>query len=469
MEGDDISGERLRPEVKQGIIHALALSAPPRVDLMTLRLSIENMDRLPDGGPLRVQVQGRGLDIGRDQHLDWTLPDPTRHISGKHCEVRFRDGAYWLHDVSTNGTFVNGAQFRLDAPHLLRNGDRLTIGQYIVAVEIEGQAAAGSVETSPFDQVEHSEDPWSVGEAAAPDDRRAYMPQPARYQGPDFLDFAVSAGPPRPAFDPAANVFAAELPPPEEDWLRGKQAAPSIAPGAPPTPTPRRPPSRHEPDAAPPALVANAGPPSPVAEAPPLAGAADEAALLLRIARAAGMTERALAGRDPNAVADDIGVVLKLVAHNLAQLLSSRSETKGLIRSANRTMIRALENNPLKFTATPEEALAIMFGPPTRNYLNAEAAVERGFADLKAHQLQTFGAMQAALEALFEDFAPDKIAASVNADQGLSGLVGSRKARLWDAFVERWRAKTKRSDGRLSEAFMALFAESYDRLQQKEP
>ena len=40
---------------------------------MTLRLTIENMDRLPDGGPVRVEVKGRGLDIGRDQHLDWTL------------------------------------------------------------------------------------------------------------------------------------------------------------------------------------------------------------------------------------------------------------------------------------------------------------------------------------------------------------------------------------------------------------
>ena len=108
-------------------------------------------------------------------------------------------------------------------------------------------------------------------------------------------------------------------------------------------------------------------------------------------------------------------------------------------------------------------------GPPTRNYLDAKATVERSFADLKAHQMQTYGAMQGALEALFEDLAPEKIDASVEADRGLGGLVGSRKAKLWDIYVERWRAKTKRSDGRLSEAFMALFAESYDRLQRKEP
>ena len=51
---------------------------------MGLTLTIENETSLPDGGPLSVSVAGkRGLDIGRDQHLDWTLPDPTRCISAK--------------------------------------------------------------------------------------------------------------------------------------------------------------------------------------------------------------------------------------------------------------------------------------------------------------------------------------------------------------------------------------------------
>ena len=98
---------------------------------MGLTLTIENETNLPDGGPLSLSVAGkRGLDIGRDTHLDWTLPDPTRVISGKHCEVRYRDGGYWLYDVSTNGTFLNGSDGRLKAPHRLRDGDRLSIGPY---------------------------------------------------------------------------------------------------------------------------------------------------------------------------------------------------------------------------------------------------------------------------------------------------------------------------------------------------
>lgn len=457
---------------------------------MTLRLSIENLDRLPDGGPLRVEVKGRGLDIGRDGHLDWTLPDPSRYVSGKHCEIRFRDGGYWLHDVSTNGTFVNGAQFRLDAPHLLRSGDRLVIGPYIVGVVVESQASAvGGAPAfgASAPAAAGRSDVWgAVGEAAAPEDRGAYRVQKPQRPGPDFLDFASPVGPAGSADD----AFSPPSPP-HDDWLRATPPPVASPPVAPPpvAPTPRRPVSAQppivgvSPAAAPFPSAASPFsqseepfapfPPSvapssaPVTLSPPLAPAPAASDLIARIAAAAGIPERAIVGRDPNALADEIGVVLRLVVHNLAQLLTSRAESKTAMRSASRTMIRALENNPLKFTGTPEEALAIMFGPPTRNYLDARATLESSFADLKAHQILTFGAMQGALEALFEDLAPDKIDRSVEPDRGLGAIVGSRKAKLWDIYVERWRAKSKRADGRLLEAFMTHFAEVYDRLQNK--
>jgi type VI secretion system protein ImpI len=127
-------------------------------------------------------------------------------------------------------------------------------------------------------------------------------------------------------------------------------------------------------------------------------------------------------------------------------------------------MIRAIENNPLKFTSSVDEALGIMFGSPNRQYLDARTTIERSFSDLKTHEILTYGAMQKALEALFEDLAPEKIDHAVEPDRGLTGIVVSRKAKLWDIYVERWRAKAKRADGRLLEAFMASFAEAYDRL-----
>lgn len=510
---------------------------------MTLRLSIENMDRLPDGGPLRVEVRSRGLDIGRDAHLDWTLPDPSRYVSSKHCEVRFRDGGYWLHDVSTNGTFVNNSQFRLSEPYQLRDGDRLSIGQYIVAVEVKGGAPAVTAATGAPDPFSgRGGDPWGeVGPAAAPEDRRAFRNQQAAQRVPDFLDFAASVRPEDPMaasfappkansdawmtsaapvdFSPAAEQVAAptprrpaERPPTSSSFSPPAPSAFSAPPSAgppapssysapPPTspfdappsaPSPAEPPldwttpaapaaSPPEPTpaaavAAPPPIVRapEPAPPPPVPPAPialpsaaePAAPAAagDAADILRRLAAAAGIPQRAIAGRDPNQVIEEIGAALRISVENLGQMLGVRAESKSLMRSSSRTMIRARENNPLKFSATTEDALAIMFGAPSGAYLDARQTFTQSFSDIKNHQVLSGLATQAAIDELFEEFAPPSLEKSVEAERGIGAIVGSRKAKLWDVFVERWRLRTKRTDGRLNEAFATMFAEAYDRL-----
>jgi len=456
---------------------------------MTLRLTIENMDRLPDGGPLRVEVKGRGLDIGRDAHLDWTLPDPTRYVSGKHCEVRFRDGEYWLYDVSTNGTYLNGSQFRLDAPYRLQDGDRLVIGPYVVAAGVEGGerrvvSPAAAAAAPPGGDV------WgAIGESAAPDSRDAYRVRGVPVAQGDFLDFATGVdAPSRPA---AAPAFAwADEPPAEEAWMAAPapprpEPPPPLAPHELPlvvTPRPTRPVDAPlaalEPVAIaptpPPENVVVATPEVPQAvaapaaspQAPPPAPASTDA-LLDRIASAAGIPRSTLANRRADEIADEIGSVLRLTATNLIQMIGSRTETKSLIRSANHTTYRPAENNPLKFSADVDHALELMFGPPNRVYLKPSAAMTEAFDDLKTHNMLVFGAMQAALDALFEDLSPDKVDASTPQEKGISGMVASRKARLWDAFTARWQAMTKRSDGRLNDAFMSLFAQAYDKLDAK--
>ncbi|MGI6853618.1 type VI secretion system-associated FHA domain protein TagH [Mesorhizobium sp. 1B3] len=102
---------------------------------MFINLKIDNIDKLPNGGPLVYSSHARGFEIGRENR-DWTLPDPDKFISGRHCEVRYENGTFWLYDVSRNGTFVNGASQRISGPYKLGHGDRLRIGPYIVSVSI---------------------------------------------------------------------------------------------------------------------------------------------------------------------------------------------------------------------------------------------------------------------------------------------------------------------------------------------
>src|SRR5215469_6873871 len=105
---------------------------------MTLTLSIANVDHLDNGVATRLRLDRHGAVIGRSPHVDWSLPDPNKHISSTHCEIEFRDGGYTLIDKSTNGTFLNGDQARMQGPHRLADGDVILIGAYEITTQLEG-------------------------------------------------------------------------------------------------------------------------------------------------------------------------------------------------------------------------------------------------------------------------------------------------------------------------------------------
>jgi type VI secretion system protein ImpI len=440
---------------------------------MGLTLTIENETSLPDGGPLSVRVSGtRGLDIGRDRHLDWTLPDPTRQVSGKHCEIRHRDGAYWLCDVSTNGTFLNGSDGRLQSPYRLRNGDRLTIGHYIVAVTVDGDEAIRE-QPPPRQPSTPYHELWAHTDDVAPPIERKLL-KPVADQSPlrpDFLDWAADIPEPaRSAVVPADTASRRAA----DDWARGTSpTAPSSDP-PPAIPAPRRPVWISNEPSAPwgpaPAGGAQPAPGEAPARATPAAAAGLPASppppsapgeFIQHFARGAGMRPDAFS-QEPDRLAEQLGVIFRLVTEHMRQLLNARLQAKRLARMSNQTTIEALDNNPLKFAPNTEEALRIMFGPPNRSYLDAARALEQGFGDLKLHQMQTYSAMQRALAMMIADLEPQAIDRSTEPDRGLSAVVGSRKARLWDAYVARWQAKTRGQDNGLVDVFMRYFAECYD-------
>ncbi|HEV2507825.1 MAG TPA: type VI secretion system-associated FHA domain protein TagH [Mesorhizobium sp.] len=114
---------------------------------MFISLQISNLDGLPGGTVTHYAARDRSFEIGRET-CDWTLSDPDKFISGRHCEVNFQAGAFWLHDVSRNGTFVNGSRQRMTTPHRLINGDRLLIGRYVITVSIDEERAVAETGTT---------------------------------------------------------------------------------------------------------------------------------------------------------------------------------------------------------------------------------------------------------------------------------------------------------------------------------
>jgi type VI secretion system protein ImpI len=470
---------------------------------MSLTLKVENQTSLPDGGPLSVTIQGKGgIDIGRDAYLDWTLPDPSRTVSGRHCEIRWRDNSYWLHDTSSNGTFLMGAETRLPVPYRIRDGDRFVIGHYLVSASIQGGAAdapAAVAESKPsYDDI------WqAVGEIAQPINPKQLKSQhELRPAKADFLEWAIDV--PAQAPSSRSGRFEARSPPAPDNmgWAEGGRKAPPPAPAVPAMPDPRRPIWTDEapapevfapsPAAVRPAPARPAAPsapemprpemPAPVpaprvstAPAPPVSRPPAPAAVasstpcksgsddFVRIfARAAGLPDNALAGCDAGQLAEEIGALLRVITEHCKQLLQDRQRAKRMARTSDHTTVQALANNPLKFAPTTEEALRLMLGKPSRSYLDAGGAFKQTFENLKSHQVQTYLAMQRALQDLLAEFDPAEIEKNTDAGSGLVDLFGSRKAQLWDAYLLQWKVRSQgRRDAMLS-AFMSYFAEHYD-------
>ena len=89
-------------------------------------------------GEQRSRVFGvNGGTIGRAPDNDWVLPDPSRVVSGHHCEIEYRGGAYWLKDTSTNGVFVNDSEEPASA-----GGPRARSAQAVIAAAQSSLAIA---------------------------------------------------------------------------------------------------------------------------------------------------------------------------------------------------------------------------------------------------------------------------------------------------------------------------------------
>lgn len=454
---------------------------------MGVTLRIENETSLPDGGPVSITITGRrNIDIGRDSHLDWTLPDASRHISSKHCEIRYKDGGYWLHDVSTNGTFLYGNNHRMQAPHRLRNGDRFVVGHYIIAATVDAEEQLMAVPGPLRQPAPNYQELWVSDDVAPPIDRASLRPSRDRPTNPDFLDWAADVPGVGAGIDPFADPQstlpsmppASPLPPmgapgEADSWAAGTRPAPSPPAEPPPVPTPRRPvyvasePGGPWSGGTSSAEAPSAGEPGPeprtAAGRTADFGSATTASsdLMQRLAQGARVPPDYFAQRDPAELAELMGQLIRLVIEGTMQLLNARQQTKRLARTSSHTVIEAFNNNPLKFSPTAEDALRILFGPATRSYLDAYSALAQGFDDLKTHQVRTYAAMQHALMAFLQDLDPSTIERE-SEDGGIAALVGSRKARLWDAYVARWQARAGRDGNGVIEAFMRDFAKSYD-------
>jgi pSer/pThr/pTyr-binding forkhead associated (FHA) protein len=106
-----------------------------RVFIMAVSI---NGELVPVGGGESIPLARTPLTIGRRESCDISLQFP--NISGKHCELSFRDGYWSIRDLnSANGIKVNGNRV---SQRPLKSGDELAIAKRKYTIQYSTTAEA---------------------------------------------------------------------------------------------------------------------------------------------------------------------------------------------------------------------------------------------------------------------------------------------------------------------------------------
>lgn len=348
--------------------------------------------------------------------------------------------------------------------------------------------AAGPAQYDPFDVAEER-----AQKVADPDDDLFRGTKPTQeWKGPAQDDHADaprhSFKPPNvlsPAIDPNAIDFDAligDLGPAEPPLRPAPRQAPPPAARAPDPfadpPPPRQTPPRRptaaddpfaEPDLAPPAPrpppveTRAPPPPSPPPASPPYSpphASGDAVAVLQAFLEGAGVAGPALANADPAVTMRLVGEVFRAMTEGLREVLLSRAAIKSDMR-VEQTMIRARDNNGLKFSVNVDDAVVALLMPQRPGYMPPLAATKEAFADIKGHELAVMGGIQTALMSLLKRFDPETLEKRLAQGRLASVLPGARKARYWDSFNEVYAEIAREAEDDFQAVFGRAFAKAY--------
>jgi type VI secretion system FHA domain protein len=462
----------------------------------------------------RIEVADH-LTIGRGGDNDLVLPDPDRHLSKNHCTIAFDGRGYTVTDTSTNGVFLNGSPERLPrgTPMPLTEGNTLRLGDYTLTVA--AIAPSGPLQPAPYapsaghapHAMPASDDSLFGDPLAGPDpfaqqDPFAAHPPPS----PPMPSLRASAhplpgrsdplgssdedlfGPPSggkpagsgPLIPDDGDLFGDHAP--AEPWRGHSEAdhAPSDqAFFAPPKASTETIPDDWDlsdlgvsPGAAPvPPNLADNGFAEPLRGAPPRQAAphrpamapasAGDAAAIASFLAATGLADAGLSDAEKAALMRLAGEALVATVRGLTDILAARSTTKQEFR-IERTMLGARNNNPLKFSASLDEAMRAMLLGRVPGFLTATQAIEEALGDVKSHQLAVLAGMQVALTTVIARFDPAKLEKRLEQSSLIEGILpAARKARYWELFKSLYKEIATELEDDFQTLFGAEFARAY--------
>ena len=430
---------------------------------MKLTLKVDSFCGSPASDSRTRSFEQFPVIVGRSSSCDFVLTDVNRYVSSNHATFFVRDGALMIEDTSANGTYLNAASKSIgrDNPSVVAHDGTVTIGDYVLSVEIEcrdvhpdpfGPEAdairpAPSSVAAPYDPFKGAEEEWPLADSQHLDSRAwdhdvlfDDMDDTSAQQGvessqpvnPEVSDDEAWADwPPEP---PQAQIERAP---------RGGAAGESREPE-----TSNNEPRHHDQHAAIkvdyPEERSNRAdgrredvqkhtPPPP----PSSTGEPYRAAIEVLLA-ASGIKPEALGSTADRDALEASGRLLQLAVAGMMSLLDSRAEWKDAIKD-DVTRLGRRHNNPLKFAHDPEDALAKLLSSDHAGYLDADSAMAQAVDDLQLHQLAMLDGMKAAVESLLREFDPQALEKKLASDHPIAASIPyKREAEVWRLFQEHY-------------------------------
>lgn len=324
--------------------------------------------------------------IGRDPGNAWPIADKTLAISARHCEVVNTPHGPALRDLSTNGTFFNDAQTRMEGDCVLRDGDRFEMGPFLIAVSGPPmpprpvQVSAPVAATLPRSPGVMDTAPRRGGDPAA-------MLAAGGYERVGLTEILRAAAP---AEDSGLDMTRIRL---------AKAAAPSSKPAA----------------AA--STAAAATQPAPDAGA----------AVVQALARGLGVPASSLAGHDPLRLAEQLAGTARASAVALRQLLEFQALARRDLGS-RAPVAGSADVNPLRAAATAEAALLALLAAGQ----SPAQLLERSAQEARAHEERLLRAFSTASKRLAQQVCPASLQA------GLLDVPAPTPEQRWEALQLVW-------------------------------
>jgi type VI secretion system protein len=193
----------------------------------------------------------------------------------------------------------------------------------------------------------------------------------------------------------------------------------------------------------------------------------DAAALLAAFFQGAGIDPGALRDENPAELMAAVGQLFREMAAGLRDALATRAMIKQEYR-VEQTVIRAANNNPLKFAVDVNQLLLALLSRGRSGYLTGAPAVQEGFKDLRTHELALLGGMQAAVAALLRQFDPELLKQRLEQQSLLQNILpGARKAKYWEIYEQHYKQIAADVSEDVRGTFGRAFANAYEEQSRK--